>query len=580
MADVYLAVSKGLARFNKLVVLKCLRKRWLEEEGAEDGARGDQAEFIEMFLEEARLAARLNHPNIVQTNEVGEESGDFYIAMEFLEGQSLNRIMNRSWRKQRDMSLELSIVVLCDALSALHHAHELKDFDGKQLDIVHRDASPHNIFVTYEGQTKLLDFGIAKAATRSFETRTGVLKGKIQYMAPEQAKCADVDRRADIFSIGVVLWELIAKKRMWAGMPDIQILQRLVTEPVPSITEAAPDVSPGLAAIVAKATALDPNDRYSTAEEMRSELYHWAKLNLPPTTSKEVGQLAAELFADKRALVAQIIEQQFSLIRRGEDINLNVMDPQTASASLSRAGLEFGEGQESSNPSHSASRRREGPATLATVAATGSFAPPRPKRTGLWVAMGAVALVGVIAAVSMKGLGGNEPVEAAKPNETTRAPAAATSAPAAGAEATPDSARAVPATADEPRANVTKLTITAKPDDAKIFIDDTPVDGNPYTGTFIRDAANHRLRVEADGHVTDKRLISFDDATKSVTVELSEKTAGVRYPRPIAKTPTPTNTATATVAPATATAASSQKGPGKPPKRELDKTNPYAVPTP
>lgn len=569
MADVYLAVAKGLARFNKLVVVKCLRKRWLEDEGLGEG-RGDQNEFVEMFLEEAQLAARLNHPNIVQTNEVGEESGDFYIAMEYLEGQPLNRIIARAARKERELPLQFVMLLLCETLAGLHHAHELKDYDGKPLDVVHRDASPHNIFITYEGQAKVVDFGIAKATTRSFETRTGVLKGKIHYMAPEQARCSDLDRRADLFTIGVVLWELVAKKRMWATMGDIQILQKLVTEPVPSLTEVVPDVDPTLAAIIAKATSLDPADRYATADEMRRELAQWSKAQLPAVTSSEIGAYVADLFADKRTMVAQIIEQQFAQIRRGEEISLKIMDPPTYQGA-SRTG-ETGDSQETSSPSRSDSRRREGPPTLATVATSQSMSGiirDRPRRTALWIGMG-VAVVGAAALVAS--MTRSEDPGVVPTASMTEAPGAAPAGtPSPTGEKT---AMAIPATAKDPSTKVTKLVVKAKPADAKIFIDDVLVTGNPYTGNFLRDTANHRVRVEADGHQTEKRLVAFDDTSKEIEIELSEKpTPGVYRPRP-PRTATPAVTATST---ATAT---QPKGPGKPPKRELDKNNPYAVPNP
>lgn len=584
MADVYLAVAQGPARFNKLVVLKCLRKRWLEDEQGEDGMRTEQTEFIEMFLEEARLAARLNHPNIVQTNEVGDESGDYYIAMEYLEGQSLNRIMNRAWRKDRDVPLELAILVLCDSLAGLHHAHELRDFDGRALQLVHRDASPHNIFVTYEGQTKLVDFGIAKATTRSFETRTGVLKGKIQYMAPEQARCAEVDRRADIFSIGVVLWELVARKRMWAGMADIQILQHLVSEPVPRIREVAPNVPEGLAVIIDRATAFDQNDRFFTAEEMRQELYDWSRVHLPQCTAKEIGTITAELFADKRALVASIIENQFVQIRRGQDINLNVIDSPTSVSLPKTADTTETEG---SNPSHSsAAGRTATPQTMSNLAASQpgfSIAEPRKKRTGLWVGAGVVAVAGIGAAVALSASSSSKPDVG-----STQRPASSTvSATSVASASTPaplaSSAAAVPVSSTEDQANVTKLTVRAKPADAKIFVDDTAVSSNPYVGPFKRDGLNHRIRAEADGYTSEKKLVVFDDGSKEVEFDLAPKNTGARPIYPVKTSPSPPVTPTPTpvvAAPQPDPPDPPTKGPGKPPKRVLDPTDPYATAKP
>ena len=175
MGDVYLAVAQGAGGFSKLMVIKMLRPALAEDE-----------QFLTMFLEEARLAARLNHPNVVQTVEVGNEGRKYFLAMEYLEGQSLQRLRTRV-AKEHPFPLGPHLRILVEALNGLHYAHELVDIDGRALDLVHRDATPHNIFVTYDGQVKVVDFGIAKAMDSSLETRTGELKGKIAYMPPEQA---------------------------------------------------------------------------------------------------------------------------------------------------------------------------------------------------------------------------------------------------------------------------------------------------------------------------------------------------------------------------------------------------------
>ncbi len=203
MAKVYLAVARGFSGFNKLVVLKSLRSNLASDRAC-----------VDMFLHEARLAARLNHPNVVQTYEVIEEDGRPVMVMEYLEGQPLSQIAVRAQADKR-FTLSMRLHVLCDVLAGLHYAHELRDFDGTALDLVHRDVSPQNIFVTFEGQVKLLDFGIAKVVHTSApaETDAGVLKGKVLYMAPEQIAGEALDRRADIFAVGVMLWEALAGER-------------------------------------------------------------------------------------------------------------------------------------------------------------------------------------------------------------------------------------------------------------------------------------------------------------------------------------------------------------------------------
>src|SRR4051794_26091703 len=175
MADVFLAVARGPIGFNKLLVVKRLKANLV-----------DEPEYVAMLGDEARLAARLNHPNVVQTNEVGQEGDQYFIAMEYLDGQPLHRVLTRSEKKER-MPLAMHLRIVCDVLSGLHYAHELADFDGSPLNVVHRDVTPQNIFVTYDGQVKLVDFGIAKASGRDGETKTGIVKGKVTYMGPEHA---------------------------------------------------------------------------------------------------------------------------------------------------------------------------------------------------------------------------------------------------------------------------------------------------------------------------------------------------------------------------------------------------------
>src|SRR5262245_22043168 len=202
MADVYLAVTQGMQDFTKLAVVKRLRSHLAED-----------SDFLAMFMQEARIAARLNHPNVVHTFDVGHDGQFHFMAMEFLEGHPYSAILNRAGREHLDLALQIRILI--DVLEGLHYAHELCDFDGKPLGLVHRDISPQNVFVTYDGQVKVLDFGIAKALDSAVETRTGVVKGKLSYMSPQQALANTIDRRADLYSVGVLLWEAVAQRRRY-----------------------------------------------------------------------------------------------------------------------------------------------------------------------------------------------------------------------------------------------------------------------------------------------------------------------------------------------------------------------------
>jgi len=300
MADVYLSVTQGeVGEFQKLVVIKLLRADLAEE-----------AEFRQMFLHEARLAARLNHPNVVQTNDVGEDRGRYYLAMEYLDGQSLERIRRMRGADERS-NLRMQLQMLTYALSGLHYAHELNDFDGRPLNVVHRDVTPSNMLVSYTGQVKLVDFGIAKAFDPAHEARPGAIKGKTAYMAPEAFTArASIDRRADIYSAGVVLWEMLTGRRMWKGLPPQERLQLAVAGRIQPLRDVAPRVPPELERIVLKALAPQREDRYPTAAALQADLEGYLVEHPPRVTEREIGNAVSQLFQTERKRIHAIIEQQ------------------------------------------------------------------------------------------------------------------------------------------------------------------------------------------------------------------------------------------------------------------------------
>ena len=296
MAQVFLALARGPAGFNKLSVIKQIREQLAED-----------PEFLTMFLHEARLAARLNHPNVVQTNEVGEDGKRYFIAMEYLEGQPLNRIIQRTGRES-GIPAGKHLRILCEALAGLHHAHELLDYDGTPLQVVHRDVTPHNVFVTYAGQVKVVDFGIAKALSQSAETKAGVLKGKVAYMAPEQARGDKVDRRADIFSVGVMIWEALAGRRMFKGLTDVVIIQKIVNGQLPSPRSVKPDVDERLEAVCMKAIAHNREDRYETAADLEAALEEALDATGDRSNLRDVGKLVAQQFEPERGRIKGLVE--------------------------------------------------------------------------------------------------------------------------------------------------------------------------------------------------------------------------------------------------------------------------------
>jgi len=294
-ADVYLAVADGPSGFTKLVVVKVLRK-----------SLASDADFRLMFVSEARLAARLHHPNIVQTNEVIEVDGASVLVMEYLDGQPLSQVIVRG--KQGGFTLAMQLRVLVDALAGLHAAHELADFDGTPLGVVHRDVSPHNLFVTLEGHAKVLDFGIAKLERSLVETEVGTVKGKLRYMAPEQIASDKLDRRADIYAAGVILWEALTGERMWKVSQEGEIRARVLAGDLPMSETVRPDVPPALARICRRALARAPGDRHATARQLADELdAAMTELGLA-ASHREIGATVAQLFADVRAETKRTIE--------------------------------------------------------------------------------------------------------------------------------------------------------------------------------------------------------------------------------------------------------------------------------
>ncbi len=262
MAELFMAKQTGLKGFEKVMAIKRILPNLTED-----------AEFISMFINEAKLAALLTHQNIVQIFDLGHVENSFFIAMEYVMGKDLRTILQRAKVLNTPMSVGHALLIISKVCAGLDYAHRKKDLTGKELDIVHRDVSPQNILVSYEGEIKLVDFGIAKAASQSSETRTGILKGKLSYMAPEQARGQAVDRRTDIFAIGIVLYEILTGHKLFKGDNDFDTLEKVREAKVdPPPTSLNKQVEPELEAIILKALAKEPDNRYPSASEMQAAL--------------------------------------------------------------------------------------------------------------------------------------------------------------------------------------------------------------------------------------------------------------------------------------------------------------------
>ncbi len=261
MAEVWKARMRGLEGFQKTVAIKKILAHMTHN-----------SEFVSMFIDEAKLAAQLSHPNIIHIYDLGKIANDYFIAMEYVEGRDLRTIGNLARQKRLPIPVGLSLLIAHHLAGALDHAHHKRDFEGHALGLVHRDVSPQNVLISRDGDIKLCDFGIAKAVTQAGQTQIGALKGKLQYMSPEQAWGRPVDARSDIFSLGTLLFEMLTGERLFAGDSEISVLEAVREGKVKSPREIDPLISAEIDAIVRRALAHDPADRFQSAGEMEQRL--------------------------------------------------------------------------------------------------------------------------------------------------------------------------------------------------------------------------------------------------------------------------------------------------------------------
>ena len=538
MASVFLSVLHQRLGVNKLLATKVLK-----EELAED------ADFQAMFINEARLATRLNHANVVNTYEVGVEGSRPFLVMDYLDGQPLHALLRKGSRAH--IPLEVCLRILADMLAGLHYAHTLTDFDGTPLGVVHRDVSPQNVFVTYDGQVKLVDFGIAKAAG-GVTTQQGDFKGKLAYVAPEQAAGGTVDARADVFSVGVMLWEAIAGRRFVLGDGQAAMLSRRISGTETTIREVAPDVDPTLADICDRATAHAVEDRFTTAQELRDALEGYLEQHGKHLGQREIGQFASELFAEERERMRAMIDEQMRRIALEEEAEPTPPTTVYGFAESERFSIVsapgHAEGDAGATPSQDA---------LISRSPTGSIAGPITGRAAVLALIGlaalALALIGALVAVLMV--------------RSPHSPSVATTAALAPASAS--ASASAPASTPAAEAAQITLSITFGPAGAIAKLDGAPLAGSPFVARVPRDGSLHRIDFSGPGFERETRLVSYE---QDVAVAVSLKPV-VLAPR-----------ANASAAPApgrgidrTAPYPTGPQAPRPPdrPAREIDKENPY-----
>ena len=452
MAHVYLGLVSGLAGFSKLVVLKVMRDELREHPAS-----------LNMFLGEARLAARMNHPNVVQTSEVGEDAGRYFICMEYLEGQTLSRLL----KKTIDLTLPLGarLEIMCQMLEGLSYLHGFSDLDGTSLGLVHRDISPNNVFVTFEGSVKVLDFGVAKAAGISHVTEAGTFKGKLGYAAPEQI-VGRSDQRSDVFAAGVLLWEILTYRRLTQDRTQTEIVQgRIAGAESELMLAKGSDVPPELMAICAKAAAKSPEERYASASAMQAELRQYITAHSLEYPGDKLRELLYGIFEVERGEMRKQIDQ------RMKQVQLEDENPSEFSQTpfVPNAATLFGGTASGSGPTH---------------------APP----------LGRGKLFAAAAAVALLAGGAGAFVTRLQPGKDSVASATPPASPSAGAHS---------GTAASPTALI-KLQLSAEPASAELLLDGAKLEGNPFAGQLPQDSALHRLEARAPGRRTEARMVRFD----------------------------------------------------------------------
>ena len=310
MAEVFLARALGADGISKFLAVKRILPQYT-----------DNPEFIAMFKAEAKIAINLSHSNIVQLFEIGASNNQLFIVMEYVEGKNLRQILNKFKKSKETFGIDQIVYMIREIAGGLDHAHRCLDgATGKQLNITHRDMSPQNIMVSYEGELKVIDFGIAKAETDMDETRAGTLKGKFGYMSPEQAEGQPVDLRTDIFSLGIILWELLASDRLFIANNEINTLRKIRDCRVPNLRKINPNVPPELEKIVYKALARDRNLRYQTAAAFHRELNLFLNRQYPDFTNQDFSAIIKSHYAD------EILDNRQRLINYAQKINNTEFD--------------------------------------------------------------------------------------------------------------------------------------------------------------------------------------------------------------------------------------------------------------
>lgn len=512
------------------------------------------ADFEQLFLDEARIASMIHHPNVCAIYELGEERGILYLAMEWVNGGSLLEVLE-ALPAPRYLEARLGARVVANACAGLHAAHELEGEDGVPLHVVHRDVSPQNILISADGHVKVADFGVAKARGQLHSaTVTGEFKGKVSYLAPEQLTSKEVDRRADIFALGCVLYQVTVGQRPFQGdgalVTMYQILESNVTPPRSVIA----DYPEELEAIILRALARDPAQRFSTAEEMQMAIETWLAKTGPVLTEADIGAVVKQAMGgnvDTRQQDIRLALEQFAPVNSRD-----------AAAAADGAAAE----NEGARPTVTPPASSEGSSENTQMSQTAFTAQSTRRRAGLpfWP----LALVGLLLSAGAGAL-------------SRKAASKATGATATAATATlADSARGPSGKPGaEGKSDYVTLTIRAVPATATLTIDDGHAMPNPYVGVVPKDGQLHTIRAQAGNFVTQEKRVLFDQ-TQSMEFLLTP-VGGATLATPPAAVPVASlPTAPIAASPGARTSGGGGRGPASRPGAAAPAATPAVVPPP
>jgi serine/threonine-protein kinase len=341
MAEVFQGVAEGLRGFSKKVAIKRVLPHLAQNE-----------KFLAMFLDEARLSLFMNHANVVQVFDIGRSGGTYFIVMEYVDGTDLKKIMERMRERKARLPTAQALYIIMEVCKGLGYAHDLSDIDSTNLGIVHRDVSPPNVLISKQGEVKIVDFGLAKATSQLEHTDPGVVKGKFAYLSPEAAWGKEVDRRADVFACGIILFELLTAKRLFLGENDVATVELVRRAAVPPMQPDNPEVKPVLEGIVRKALAPDPERRYQTCDEMAEDLASYLFEYGMKVTGFDLRRMVSTIAAEEEkverirpSIIDQLIQEEMTRFSSLDDEGASPVDGQlppeaTGAMPLNPAGFE------------------------------------------------------------------------------------------------------------------------------------------------------------------------------------------------------------------------------------------------